>query len=120
MVHLLNDSVIAWSSKKQATVALSTGEAEYVAASECTREIVYLRQLLSELGYPQRASTCIYEDNQTCISFTRDDAMHSYTKHINVKYHFTRFQIDESTIMLIDTMTEDQLVDLFIKQQTIK
>jgi hypothetical protein len=44
MVHLLNDSVIAWSSKKHATVVLSTREAEYVAASECTREIVYLRQ----------------------------------------------------------------------------
>jgi hypothetical protein len=46
MVHLLNDSVIAWSSKKQVTVALSTGEAEYVAA----REVVYLRQLLSKLN----------------------------------------------------------------------
>jgi hypothetical protein len=43
MVHLLNDSVIAWSSKKQATVALSTGEDEYIATSECTREVVYLR-----------------------------------------------------------------------------
>jgi hypothetical protein len=43
MVHLFNDSVIAWSFKKQATVVLSTREAEYVAASECTREVVYLR-----------------------------------------------------------------------------
>jgi hypothetical protein len=50
MVHLLNDSVIAWSSKKQATIILSTEEAEYIAASECTREIVYLRQLLSKLN----------------------------------------------------------------------
>jgi hypothetical protein len=43
IVHLLNDSVIAWSSKKQATIALSTEEAEYIAASECTKEVVYLR-----------------------------------------------------------------------------
>jgi hypothetical protein len=43
MVYLLNDSVIAWSSKKQTTIALSTGEAEYVTASKCIREIVYLR-----------------------------------------------------------------------------
>jgi hypothetical protein len=90
MVHLLNDSVIAWSSKKQTTVTLSTGKAEYVAASECTREVVvYLRQLLSELSYPQHALTHIHEDNQTCISFTWDDAIHSHTKHIDVKYHFT-------------------------------
>jgi hypothetical protein len=72
MVHLLNDSVIAWSSKKQATVALSTREAEYVAASKCTREVVYLRQLLSKLSYPQRTLTRIHKDNQTYISFTRD------------------------------------------------
>jgi hypothetical protein len=116
MVHLLNDSVIAWSSKKQTTVALSTGKAEYVAASECTKEIVYLRQLLSELSYPQHTPTRIHEDNQTCISFTRDDAIYSHTKHINMKYHFTRFQIDEGVITLIDTRTEDQLVDLFTKQ----
>jgi hypothetical protein len=110
MVHLLNDSVIAWSSKKQVTVALSTGEAEYIAASECTREVVYQRQLLSKLGYPQHTSTHIHKDNQTCISFTRDDTTH--TKHINVKYHFTQFQIDEDTITLIDTKTKNQLAYL--------
>jgi hypothetical protein len=92
---------------------LSTEEAEYVAASECTRKIVYLRQLLSKLGYPQCTPTYIHEDNQTCISFTRNDATHSYTKHIDVKYHFTPFQIDEGAITLIDTRTEDQLVNLF-------
>jgi hypothetical protein len=89
MVHLLNDSVIAWSSKKQATVALSIGKVEYITVSECTREVVYLRQLLSELGYPQHILTHIHENNQTCISFTRDDTTHSCTKHIDVKYHFT-------------------------------
>jgi hypothetical protein len=116
MVHLLNDSVIAWSSKKQATIALSTGKDEYVAASECTRKVVYLRQLLSKLGYPQHALTCIHKDNQTCISFTRDDTTHSHTKHIDVKYHFTQFQIYEDVIMLVDTRTEDQLANLFMKQ----
>jgi hypothetical protein len=120
MVYLLNDSVIVWSSKKQTTIALSTGEAEYVAASECTRKVVYLRQLLSKLSYPQHTSMCIHKNNQTCISFTRDDATHSHTKHINVKYHFTQFQIDEGAIILVDTRTEDQLMDLFMKQQTIK
>jgi hypothetical protein len=91
MVHLLNDSIIAWSSKKQTIIALSTRETEYIAASECIRKVVYLKQLLSELDYPQHTLMCIHEDNQTCISFTRDDATHSYTKHINVKYHFTQF-----------------------------
>jgi hypothetical protein len=55
--------------------------AEYVAASKCTRKVVYLRQLLSELGYPQGALTHIYEDNQTCISFTRDNATLTHKTH---------------------------------------
>jgi F0F1-type ATP synthase alpha subunit len=120
MVHLLNDSIIAWSSKKQTIIALSIEKAEYIAASECTRKVVYLRQLLSELSYPQHTPTHIHEDNQTCILFTRDNTTHSHTKYINVKYHFTRFQIDESAITLIDTRMENQLVDLFMKQQTVK
>jgi F0F1-type ATP synthase alpha subunit len=80
MVHLLNDSVIAWSSKKQATIILFTGKTEYIAASKCTREVVYLRQLLSKLDYPQCTLTRIYEDNQTYISFTRDNTTYSCIK----------------------------------------
>jgi hypothetical protein len=116
MVHLLNDSVIAWSSKKQAIVAVSTGKAEYIAVSKCTREVVYLKQLLSELSYPQCTSTCIYEDNQIYISFTRNDTTHLCTKHIDVKYHFTQFQIDEGAITLVDTRMETQLTNLSMKQ----
>jgi hypothetical protein len=89
MVHLFNNSVIAWSSKKQVTIALSTREAEYITASKCTRKVVYLKQLLSELSYLQYTLMCIHENNQTYISFTRDDTIHSCTKHIDVKYHFT-------------------------------
>jgi hypothetical protein len=89
MVYLLNDSVITWSSKKQTTIALSTRKAAYITASECTREVVYLRQLLSKLDYPQYTPICIHENNQTYISFTKNNTTHSYTKHINVKYHFT-------------------------------
>jgi hypothetical protein len=92
MVHLLNDSVIAWSSKKQATIALATREAEYIAVSKCTREVVYLRQLLSELNYPQHTLTRIHEDNQ----------------------------IYEVAITLINTRMKDQFSNLFTKQQTVK
>jgi hypothetical protein len=51
---------------------------------------------------------------------TMNNTIHLHTKHINVKYHFTQFQIDEGIITLIDTRTKDQLVDLFTKQQMVK
>jgi hypothetical protein len=101
MVHLLNEFVIVWSSKKQATITLSTEKTEYITVSKCTREVVYLRQLLSKLGYPQCTLMHIHKNNQTCISFTRDNTIHLCIKHINVKYHFTQFQIDEDTITLV-------------------
>jgi hypothetical protein len=115
MVYLLNDSVIAWSSKKQTIIALSTGEAEYIAASKCTKEVVYLRQLLSELSYPQCTLTPIHEDNQTCIH-SLGMMPSTHTQNTLMKYHFTRFQIDEDMITLVDTRMEDQLMDLFTKQ----
>eukprot|EP00965_Chrysotila_dentata_P046427 1542639-Pleurochrysis_carterae.AAC.1 len=56
-------AAISWSSKKQPTVALSSCEAEIVAASEATKEAIYLRTLFSELGLPQREPTCLSMDN---------------------------------------------------------
>jgi hypothetical protein len=54
---------ISWSSKRQATVALSTCEAEYMAGAEAAKEIIWLRNLLEELGYPQQGPTILRMDN---------------------------------------------------------
>jgi hypothetical protein len=119
-IMLLNSSPIAWTSSIQKTVATSTTEAEYIALFEATRLVIWLQQLLSELGFPQQSLTAMHEDSQICISFTRDDASHNRTKHINVKYHFTREKITEGAIYIEDTRTEDQLADLLTKQQSVE
>jgi hypothetical protein len=59
-------SSVSWSSKEQPTLALSTVEAEYMAASNATKEAIWLRTLLEDLGYPQTKATLIHADNQGC------------------------------------------------------
>ncbi|XP_065073043.1 uncharacterized protein LOC135697357 [Ochlerotatus camptorhynchus] len=64
---------VTWVSRKQSCVAMSTMEAEYVALSEATQEVVWLRRLLTELNENQRRPTVIFEDNKSCLDFVALD-----------------------------------------------
>ena len=68
----LNKCSISWSSRKQPTVALSTTEAEYMAAKEATKEAIWLRNLFNEHGFKQTQPTKIHEDNQSCIALAKE------------------------------------------------
>ena len=81
--------LVSWRSQKQAVVAPSTSEAEYIALFEISKEITWLRRLLKELGFEQKNPTIVREDNQSCISWTRDNH-NDKTKQIDIKYHYTR------------------------------
>jgi hypothetical protein len=106
---------ISWSSRLQPTVALSSAEAEYMAASAAVQEATYLRQLLSEFGYQQSKSTTIFEDNQGCIALARNPVLHKRTKHIEIKYHFIRERIESGEIDLIYISTQKQQADILTK-----
>ena len=62
--------LISWKSKCQKTVAMSSSEAEYMAASNLCKEIIYLRMFLEQLGHKQFKPTVIQEDNNACIAMT--------------------------------------------------
>ena len=81
---------ISWYSKKQAIVALSTSEAEYVALSAATQEAVWLRRLLTDLQVTLSEPTVLMEDNQgaIAIAIARNPTAHARTKHIDICYHF--------------------------------
>ena len=74
---------VSWASKKQPTVALSTVESEYMAASNATKEAIWLRVLLEDLGYPQVEATTINEDNLSCIALSHGTVHHSRAKNIS-------------------------------------
>ncbi|KRX50952.1 Retrovirus-related Pol polyprotein from transposon TNT 1-94 [Trichinella murrelli] len=72
-VFQLGHGTIAWSTKRQTIVALSTTEAEYVALAEASRELLWLRQLLNDFGVQTPDATTLYEDNQGCIRLVESD-----------------------------------------------
>jgi hypothetical protein len=75
---------VSWDSKKQPTVALSTVEAEYMAASNATKEAIWLHVLLEDLGFPQTQATTIHDDSKGCIALSRGTVLHSRTEHIMI------------------------------------
>ena len=87
-VFMLGVAAISWGSKKQTSVALSSTEAEYIAAAHAAKEAIWLRRLLTELGENLEFSTTLFVDNQSAIAITRNPEFHDRMKHIEVWYHF--------------------------------
>lgn len=106
---------IVWKSTKQATVATSTTEAEFVAASQATKDVIWARQLLTEIGQPQRAPTPIFIDNQGAIKLIVNNQIHSKSKHIDVKFMFIREANENKDIVPKYIQTDSQLADIFTK-----
>ena len=115
-VFYLNGGPISWASNKQTTVALSSVESEYIALSAATQELVYLRQLLEDMGYPQSKPTTLYEDNQGAIHLADNHGTFSKrTKHIDVRHHYMRDVMKRGWLVIKHIPTERQLADTFTK-----
>jgi hypothetical protein len=115
-VILCNNSPVIWSSKLQATVALSSTEAEYVALSLATRDVIWCRTFLRELGFEQTNPTVIYEDNDSCIKIANSPRKNPGVKHVDIRYHFVKDRIASKEIILKRMPTKDMVADLFTKQ----
>jgi hypothetical protein len=89
-----NGGAIRWEVKKQATVALSTAEAEYQAMAAAAQVAIYLRALLKDFGFPMKKAIDIGEDNQSCIKMCHNPVMHKRSKHIDTKLLFIRERVE--------------------------
>ena len=114
-VFMLAGAAVSWGSKLQSSVALSSAEAEYVAACAATQEAMHLRRLLGDLGYEQLEPTVIMEDNQACIAVSQNPALHKRMKHVDICYHYVRERVHAKDIVLQYIPTEHQVADLFTK-----
>ena len=112
---LIGNGVIAWSSKKQTTVALSSMEAEYMAISYAARHAIWMRAMLAELTFPQNRASKINADNQSAIALSKDNVQHARSKHIDIRHHFIRECIASDTIYLAYCPTEINSADFFTK-----
>jgi hypothetical protein len=87
--QFLGRSLVSWASKKQNSIALSTAEAEYIAASHCCVQLLSMRQTLRDYGY-KLSKVPLLCDNESAIRTTDNPIEHSLTKHIDIRYHFLR------------------------------
>lgn len=113
-------SLVSWSSKLQSTVALSTLEAEYMAASHALQQALWMREFLKELnleelGLEKLGPTPIYIDNQGTIAFAKGTTSYGRTKHIDIRHHFVREQLDAKNISINYIPSQANVSDLFTK-----
>lgn len=107
----VGSSLVSWRATLQPTVALSTTEAEYMALTEAAKEGIWLKGLISDLGFPQDKAI-IFCDSLSAICLAKDQVHHERTKHIDVRYHFIR---TEKGIAVRKINTKDNPADMLTK-----
>jgi hypothetical protein len=105
---------VSWASKKQNSVALSTAEAEYIAAGHCCAQLLWMRQTLRGYGY-KLSKVPLLCDNESVIRMADNPIEHSLTKHIDIWYNFLRDHQQRGDIEIAYVSTQEQLADIFTK-----
>jgi len=114
-VFFLGGGVISWRSKKQDVTALSTCEAEYIAAALACKEAIWLSRLESFIRGREQQSVRLMMDNQSAIKLASTTKNHERSKHIAVKYHFIREKVESDEINLRYVETQLMVADVFTK-----
>ena len=116
-VFMLNGGAVSWKSSKQDTVADSTTEAEYIAASEAAKEAVWMRKFIAELGIMPSASRPLdlYCDNSGAIAQAKEPRAHQKSKHILRRYHLIREIVDRGDVKICKVHTDSNIADPLTK-----
>ncbi|GJV81890.1 putative ribonuclease H-like domain-containing protein [Tanacetum coccineum] len=112
--QFLGRRLISWQCKKQTIVATSTTEAEYVAAANCCRQVLWIQNQMLDYGF-NFMNTKIYIDNESTICIVNNPVYHSKTKHIAIRHHFIRDAYEKKLIQVLKIHTDDNVADLLTK-----
>ncbi|GJZ01607.1 hypothetical protein Tco_0519568 [Tanacetum coccineum] len=116
-MQLLGDRLVSWSSKKQKSTTLSSTQAEYIALSRCCAQILWMRSQLTDYGLVFNKIP-LYYDNKSSIALCCNNIQHSRSKHIDIRHHFIKEQVENGVVELYFVRTEYQLADIFTKRTT--
>ncbi|KAG7551914.1 Zinc finger CCHC-type superfamily [Arabidopsis thaliana x Arabidopsis arenosa] len=114
-IFYLNECPITWCSQKQDTVALSSCEAEFMAATEAAKQAVWLQELLGEVIGGLNDKVLILLDNKSAIALTKNPVFHGRSKHIHKRYHFIRECIEKELVEVDHVPGEIQKADILTK-----
>ena len=112
---LINGKAVSWSAKRQEIISLSTTESEYIASTYAAKEALWLRQIILQLFGTKLDATTLFSDNQSAIALTKEHQYHARTKHIDVRFHFIRWIIEDGKLRLIYCPTEEMVADILTK-----
>jgi len=114
---IINGGAVSWSAKKQEIVSLSTTESEYVAATYAAnlKEALWLCTLIFQLFGTSLPATTLFSDNQSAIALTKEHQYHVHTKHIDIRFHFIRWIVEEGKIRIIYCPTDEMVADTLTK-----
>ncbi|CAH9148515.1 unnamed protein product [Cuscuta epithymum] len=118
-VFTFGGTTVSWLSQLQKIVALSTTEAEYVAITEVSKEMVWLQNLLGELGKGYK-NNILYSDSQSAIFLANNSTFHKRTKHIRLKYHYIRHLLEIEALQLAKIRGSENPAYMFTKVVTLE
>ena len=111
----IGTGIVSWMLKHQPIVALSTTEAKYVAACEAGKEIVWMRELLQEIGFESNGPSTLHMDNQSAIQVAKHPEHHGRMKHLNLHWYWLQNIVDKGIISPHFISTLDMPADLLTK-----
>ncbi|XP_042467433.1 secreted RxLR effector protein 161-like [Zingiber officinale] len=115
MTFYFNESLVSWNSQKQKTVALSSCEAEFMAATTAACQALWLRSLVSELTSEEPKPVTLFVDNRSAIALMKNPVFHGRSKHIDTRFHFIRECIEKGQIVVEFVNTGEQRADALTK-----
>lgn len=118
MAYYLNESLISWVSQKQRCVALSTCEAEFMAATAAACQGIWLRNVLNQITAGDVGPVTLYIDNKSAIDLAKNPVFHGRSKHIDVRYHFIRECVERGDIIVKYVSSNKQRADCLTKALT--
>ena len=113
-IFYLNECSVSWCSTKQEIVALSSCEAEFMAATEAAKQGIWLQKLLGEITSDSKKAL-IRIDNKSAISLTKNPVFHGRSKHIHKRFHFIRECVEEGLVAVSHVAGKEQKADILTK-----
>jgi hypothetical protein len=111
----VNDSPISWKSKGQERVAYSSTEAEYIAMSDASKEIMFIIQLLQQMNLKVKLPATLHVDNIGAIYLSSSQMSSQRTKHIDIRHHGIKEYIEDGFIEVVFVKSENNDSDIFTK-----
>ncbi|GJZ97665.1 hypothetical protein Tco_0670118 [Tanacetum coccineum] len=113
-MQLLGDRLVSWLSKRQKSATISSTEAEYIALFGCCAQVLWTRSQLTDYGL-RFNKTPMYYDNKSAIALCCNNVQHSRSRHIDIRFHFIKEQVENGVVELYFVNTEYQLAYIFTK-----